>query len=426
MSVDAAADRNARAPIWAIVLSRVLTGLATVRSLGVAGVPVHVVFFDRADPVRLSRYATRCTYFDETHGAPEDLLNLIENIALNIGERPALLATSDRDILLIAAQAKRLELVMRIWGNSWTCLQSVVGKPGLRALTESCGLPRIPGCSSVRIEDYERWLADEAGPYILKLERDAAVPGLLSKRNIVCKDPAAVLEWLGNNPGNAVVQRVIQGGDGYIFDAYGLTGRDGRLICFASHRRWRQLPAHFGTTTFGEIPLRGMGDVEQKMFEYTSRLLDNADYHGIFGIEWLFDREDGELYLIDFNARPFLSIGHLTDSGLNLPYLGYLELLERLPEGLPIRPELRHCFWVDLVRDLDAVESRGFMAILDRTRRLAQALTCTSHAYASFDDPLPAIGRAWQTLRRFGFLGWRSIRRIFRRRESARGRADSA
>ena len=58
-------------------------------------------------------------------------------------------------------------------------------------------------------------------------------------------------------------------------------------------------------------------------------------------IEWLLERDTGRFYVIDFNARPFMSLGHLTDCGLNLPALTYAELIGQLPEHLPLVPALR-------------------------------------------------------------------------------------
>lgn len=385
----------------AIVISRVLTGLATVRSLGLGGVPVYVVYFDRADPVRFSSFVTRAIYFDEERASPEDLLDLIEGIAQALSNRPVLIATSDRDILLFGAHFQRLERCTRLWGNALHTLLSVVTKEGLYRLAKSCELPLIPSCAGSDPGTYQNWLVDHPGPYIVKIERNTSPFGRLAKYNVVLDDAAQVLRLLdGSTKQNAVIQQFIEGGDGYIFDAYGFTSRDGRMRSFASHRRWRQLPPHFGTTTYGEIPVRGMGDLEQRIHDSTERLLARAAYHGVFGIEWLLDRRNGELYLIDFNARPFLSIGHLTDCGLNLPLLAYQELLGCLPPDLPPRPRLRHRYWVDLLRDLEAVDLRGLAATIERVRRFGRALACGSRAYASLRDPLPALVRARQMLQR--------------------------
>ena len=129
-----------------------------------------------------------------------------------------------------------------------------------------------------------------------------------------------------------IIQRMIQGGDGFIFDTYGYSDRTGQILTMASHRRLRQNPSNFGSTSFGEIPSQLSTEAERSIFAATERLLGHIKYHGIFGIEWLLEQSTGKFYLIDFNARPFTSIGHLADCGMNLPALTYAELTNELPK----------------------------------------------------------------------------------------------
>ena len=393
----------------AIVLARVLTGLSTVRALGRAGVPVHVVYFDPDDPVRLSRYVTRAVRFDESAATPDELVSLLEEMARSLGGEPPLLPTSDRDALLLCAHRERLSRVARLWATSLDDLTQVVRKDLLYERARQVELPLIPACRGPGQEEYEAWAREHAGPYIVKTGSHADIAGRFEKANRVFERVEALLEFLEDQaPGTCVVQRVLQGGDGYIFDTYGLTSASGDLRVITSHRRWRQLPPHFGATTFGEIPARGIGELEARMFEYSARLLRQARFHGVFGIEWLLDRATDELYLIDFNARPFLSIGHLTDCGLNLPWLAYLDLVDGFSREQVAPPRLKHSLWIDWVRDLQAY----FAASPDTRRglagRLLDAVRCRSFAYADWRDPLPALAHTVRFMQG-------GIRRVWRR-----------
>ena len=98
---------------------------------------------------------------------------------------------------------------------------------------------------------------------------------------------------------------MIRGGDGNIFDCYGLCDRGGRVVSMTSHQRLRQYPPDFGATSMGEIPAALPTKDEQFLFAATERLFNTVRFHGIFGIEWLRDETTGAFYLIDFNARPF-------------------------------------------------------------------------------------------------------------------------
>ncbi|NIR58450.1 MAG: hypothetical protein GWO02_02465 [Gammaproteobacteria bacterium] len=164
----------------------------------------------------------------------------------------------------------------------------------------------------------------------------------------------------------------------------------------ASHRRIRQLRPDFGTTTFGEIPACTGEAREERLFEVTERLLSKVRYHGIFGIEWLHDVDDDELYLLDFNARPFSSIGHLVDCGLNLPLAAYRELCGESPLGLQPRPPLRHGYWLDFNRDLESFAIKHTRGVLGWREWLATLSRARSFACFTLRDPGPGIYRLGQ------------------------------
>ena len=188
-----------------------------------------------------------------------------------------------------------------------------------------------------------------------------------------------------------VVQRMIRGGDGNIFDCYGLCDRDGRVISISSHQRLRQFPPDFGTTSMGEIPAAIPSRDEQVLFAATEQLLNTVKYHGIFGIEWLREETTGTFYLIDFNARPFLTIGHLLDCGVNLPLLAYRELTGQSLADVKQRPAVQRKRWVYISNDIDTFRELRAVGRLGFLPWLLSLATCQSFAYLSWSDPLPGV-----------------------------------
>ncbi len=362
--------------------------------------PVHIVYFDAEDPVRYSRHVRSAIWFDESTQDSDALVLCIEQLAARLGGRPPLLPTSDRDALLLADHHERLARVARLWSTPAPRLHEIVSKNLLYRCARERALPLIPHCAGPSRDDYARWAESHPGPYIVKPSPTLPDAPAFARKNYILDEAAALLACVDEyGAANVVAQRVVSGGDGWIFDTYGLTSETGAVLTMASHRRLRQCPPDYGATSLGEIPLRGMDDVEAKLFEYTARLLDGLQFHGIFGIEWLMDRDTREFYLIDFNARPFLSIGHLTDSGMNLPLLAYLDLMGQMPPQ-ERTPALRHLFWVDLLRDLDARAAQSPKARVAFPTYLAQVLRCRSYGYLSASDPVPAIARAAELMRR--------------------------
>ncbi|MFT3791848.1 MAG: hypothetical protein QM741_12405 [Rudaea sp.] len=406
----AGSDRNAMAfanrnspisPIpHAIVLCRTLTGLATVRALRRVGLSVQALVLADRDLVRYTRLARIVEVPPEArHG--EALIEFLLRLAPRAdGDRPMLVPTSDEHALLLSEFAATLDPHFRIWNNRFADLSHIVSKEHLYAIAEGLGLPTVPGIVEPTPEQLQAWSAVHAAPYLLKPFYVGVPRSSLQQKNQYFDTREALLDYVHRNGAQAViVQRWINGGDGYVFDCYGLCDSAGHVVQMATHRRWRQNEPDCGATSFGEIPSGLPPERDDLLITQTQTLLGGLRYHGIFGVEWLLERDTGRFYLIDFNARPFSSVGHLVDCGLNLPALAYRELAGCLPPGLPLRPPLRHLWWIDIYRDLQTFRQLREAGRLGFRQWIVSTLRCRSWAYLDLRDPLPAIVCAKRLLR---------------------------
>lgn len=395
----------------AIVLCHVLTGLATVRGLAAAGIKVHAVTFDADLPVHFSRHCRHVKLTGMKNDAP-GLINWIVGYAKKIGNRPVIIPTSDSDALLLAKHYEILAPHCRLWTTSYHDLWRIISKNGLYSLAEAAGVDVIPAIHEPTLEKLDAWSRQHPGPYFLKPFYEAVDGCSLGKKNMILPDRNALLDYVMQHGSKAlIIQRMIRGGDGYIFDCYGLCNASGRVLAMASHRRLRQHPPNVGSTTYGEIPAHPEGKDESVLFENTARLLNATRYHGIFGIEWLQDRESGKLYIIDFNARPFTSIGHLTACGLNLPFLAYQELTGADMSGLEVKPHLKHKFWIDMERDLQSLSIRQEQNKIDWFDWFKTVLSCRSSAYWDWTDPVPGIYQMARTAKIGVSYVWKKMSR---------------
>jgi D-aspartate ligase len=336
----------------AIVLCCQVTGLATVRALASQGVEVLALVFDPKDPLLVSRYPSRVIVVPRA-ASESDLTELVCRHSVAMREKPVLLVTSDAHALWLARNADTLGHACRLWSTAYDTVKAIVRKESLYDLAEAAGVPVVPWTRCDDLGAVAAWAARHAGPYLVKpsyeAERSAAA---MLRKNRHCKDSASLMAFLGSGESSAfLVQQLLAGGDGEIFDTYGLCDRDGQVRSISTHRRLRQFPPNLGSTTFGEIPANAGAGGDELMIAQTFALLANVRYHGIFGIEWLRERQTGRFYLIDFNARPFSSIGHLRDCGVNLPWLGFRELRGDDLSGEALHPVLKHRYWIDLHRD---------------------------------------------------------------------------
>ncbi len=374
-----------------IVLAKSLTGLATLRALSRLDIELHVVFFDANDPIAASCFGIK-NYFPHGEHNDKALLTFLVEYTQKLGNSPVVIPTSDSLALFLARNHALLGLSCRLWETTYDALNEIISKDGLYRLAISAGVDTIPWIVTNHHAELREWCVSNPAPYLLKPFYVALDIPRPFEKNFLLHSRDALLNYAATyGTDSIIVQRMIEGGDGYIFDSYGYCDRTGKILTIASHRRLRQYPPDLGSTCFGEIPAKFGEAAEHAMFAATERLLSKTKYHGIFGIEWLYDRTKGKFYLIDFNARPFSSIGHLEACGMNLPALAYLDLTLQLPSNIEYKPALKHIVWIDLLRDLQSLRTTTVFAGQAVKKWLASILRSASFGHQSWRDPIPGI-----------------------------------
>lgn len=382
---------NTKSAAPAIVLCLASTGIAMVRALAESGVEVHAFVFRRGEPIHYSRYGKKVLLYG-LENDEEALLEFLIAYAKKLGNRPVIFPTGDAHALLIAKNYPRLKDHCRIWSTSCQELGRIVNKNDLYELAANAGLATVPAIYNPTRAQAMEWALDNKAPYLLKPSYEGVETCNLREKNLVIQTREELNDYIEcNGTTSLVIQRLLRGGDGHIFDCYGLCDREGRVVTLASHRRLRQHNPNFGATCFGEIPAGLPPDKEDLLFKNTELLLRHVRYHGIFGIEWLHDRQTGNFYLIDFNARPFSTIGHLHSCGVNLPDLAYQELMGYPLEGIESRPPVKHKYWIDFGRDIQTFRAKYAAGEIDIRGWLRSIASCRSFAYCDWRDPGPGM-----------------------------------
>lgn len=374
-----------------IVLAKSLTGLATLRALSRLDIDLHTVYFEAGCAIRYSGFGTK-RYFKHGEHNDKALLPFLIGYAQRLGNFPVVIPTSDSLALFLSKHRAALASCCTLWETTHEALNEIISKDGLYRIAARAGVETIPWIVSNNYTELREWSVINPAPYLLKpfyVALDTARP---FDKNFVLHSPEALLNYVTTyGTDSIIVQRMVEGGDGFIFDSYGYCDRVGKILTIASHRRLRQYPPDLGSTCFGEIPANFGEPADNAIFASTERLLAQTKYHGIFGIEWLFDQTTKQFYLIDFNARPFSSIGHLEACGLNLPALAYLDLTGQQPSHIEYKPTLKHSVWIDLLRDLQSLRITTPSARHALKKWLTSMLQSTSFGHQSWRDPMPGI-----------------------------------
>jgi predicted ATP-grasp superfamily ATP-dependent carboligase len=343
---------------------------------------------------------------------PTALIDFLIRYAQKIGNRPILIPTGDAHALLLAEHAELLRPYYRLWELPYADLARIVNKTTLYQAAREAGTPTIPSLSMPTVAEILEWSSQHPGPYLLKPSYDGINTCKLRGKNLLLETRDQLVSYASHHGTDSlVIQRMIRGGDGNIFDCYGLCDREGRVVTLTSHQRLRQYPPDFGATSLGEIPAALPSQDEQFLFAATERLFKAVRFHGVFGIEWLRDEQTGAFYLIDFNARPFLTIGHLRDCGVNLPFLAYLDLTGQSVANVDPRPPVKRKRWIYLSKDIETfreIRSRGKIGFFGWVASIAR---CTSFAYVRLSDPLPG-------LHSLASIAFRAVKFAFRKSKS--------
>jgi len=310
-----------------------------------------------------------------------------------------LIPCGDPDSLMIARHRTLLEPHCFMSSLTLEEILAIVSKDGLYAAALSAGIETPPTLVAPSVAALTEWVSRNSPPYLVKPYYLGIESSVIRKKNLILHSADELLGFIKDTGATSlIVQRLIRGGDGWVFDCYGVCDRQGKIVTMASHRRLRQQPAHRGVSTFGEIPSRSVPESEAAIFALTERLLSQVRYHGIFGIEWLRDLETGRFYLLDFNARPFLTIRHLKDCGLNLAVISYSEFAGQNVSAIVKRPCLKHKYWLDLPADIRSFKQHREMKEIGFGEWLASLTRPTSFAVLSVRDPLPTIIRLWDAI----------------------------
>lgn len=177
-----------------------------------------------------------------------------------------------------------------------------------------------------------------------------------------------------------IVQEMILGGPANLY-SFCCFFKNGKVINGITAKRSRQHPMDFGhATTFAELV-----DIPE-LKEITTKLLSTINYYGICETEFMYDEVQKTYKLIEVNPRIWGWHSLAIASGINLPYMLYLDMMEQnIPDIFP-KNSLK---WIRLSTDFVTVVKeiiRGRMSISEYLRSLKGE---KEFAVFSLNDPLP-------------------------------------
>lgn len=309
--------------------------LGAVRSLGRAGVDVHVVADCASSPVRASRYLTGLHTPPPPGASPADITAALRRVAARIG-RPAVLIPMD-DACAVAVGRARAELAPAylLPDQPDDLPGRVADKAELAGVCASLGVPH----PETLVPDGPAQAARAAWrlglPVVAKWSRPWLVPpggGLRSTVLVRSAREAGELYRRAEEAGSRLLlQAFLPPGPDRDWFFHGYADRSGTVRAGGPGRKTRARPRGAGLTAVGRWT------PNPQVQALAERVTGELGYRGVFDLDFRRCGATGGYHLLDFNPRPGAQFRLFTDSaGLDVVRALHLDLTHRaLPEGVP-------------------------------------------------------------------------------------------
>ena len=382
--------RHSRPP--AIVLGGSANALSIVRSLGRAGVTCYAI----CNPQGEVKYSRFCKWIDvsKTPGTvPESWAAYLLGHESNHLRGAVLLAASDEAIELIAEHRRALSEKFRLDLSNPKAQLCMLNKLCTYEAAQRAGVPTPRFWVAGTREQVEKLKDKLSYPLILKpfFSHRLKAPfnvaqtfeGLLDAFDATCL--AGIKTFL---------VEMIPGCDDKLCSYYTYLDENGDNLFDYTKRIIRRYPLTVGRGVYH------VTDHVPDVKELSMKLFREVGLLGIANAEFKLDEGDGQLKLIECNARFTAADCLLTASGLNLSLFVYNRLMGH-PKPTPTSFRLGTRLWYPL-RDFLAYRQLNRMGLLRFYQWVRSILHPQIFPFFRWDDPLPSI------IRPFAF----SVRRI--------------
>ena len=349
-----------------------INALATVRSLGRRGVPVHVVHgAQSAHVASVSRYCAGSTRFEPPESLPQALLRLAGRMALP----PVLYVDNDDALRQLAPHAGALASRYRLV-DPLADAGRLTDKPSQLEVARQCGIA-VPRTWRPQTAGELRAIATRkrliAKPLAAHAPFKALVAGSAAELEARLRGLAA--------PSDVLVQEFVEGDDAQIYAAFAYCATSVERTFVMSARKLRQSQPGAGVMAVGQAV-----DCPE-VCEMTRRLARALGLRGMLCTEFKLDPTEGKYYFIEWNPRAdsCQSIGW--KSGFDLAWLAWCDHTD--PARLP-RESTFHAkgtYWVNLQCDLMHFSKAPRAAFKPRSWR--PYLGRTEWALLALDDLRP-------------------------------------
>jgi predicted ATP-grasp superfamily ATP-dependent carboligase len=380
-----------------------LGGVAIVRALGAARIPVLVASLNPEAPGRWSRHCSGFIALAPASGREalaQQLAREGRQLALRHGGPLPLFYDNDDRLALVQDFRDLLAPHFALLLNERGLGEALLDKARFQALAERLRLP-VPRCIAWEA------LAEEPGPVLVKPKHKCGWDGSAvheqlfggaGKARLFDSGRAARLHPLVQAlAGQLAFQEYVPGGDASLWTYHGFAAPGGEVLAEYVGRKIRTFPALTGDSAY----LRLEPDTE--LARLGRDIAARLGLAGIFKMDFKRSAASGRLHLLEINTRFNLWNYVGAKNGVNLPQVAYDFLVHgRRPQPMRAATRYRWLAWRYDRRAFRELHSQRRLGVAAWLWSLAQAPKV--YELFAWSDPLPFVR----------FLGRRVERRLRR------------
>lgn len=286
--------------------------LGAVRSLGRAGVDVHLVADVGGSPVRRSRFVRQLHAPPPPGAAPADIARVLLRVAARVARPAVLIPLDDASAVAVSRALAELAPAFLLPQQPGALAERVADKSELAAVCAALDMPH----PLTLIPDSAAEAAAAAWrlglPAVAKWSRPWLLPAVTDLRStVVIRSTRQARElYLRTSEAGSrlLLQAFLPPGPDLDWFCHGYADRTGTVRGGGPGRKLHAWPRGAGLTSVGHwtpnAPVRALAD----------RLVGELGYRGIFDLDFRRCTATGAYHLLDFNPRPGAQFRLFTDT----------------------------------------------------------------------------------------------------------------
>jgi predicted ATP-grasp superfamily ATP-dependent carboligase len=361
--------------------------LSVMRNLGKYGIEVVALEYSKKGAYALkSKYCSGVEIVPHYKNETEEFIKALIEYAKKQEKKPFLVPCADPYVEVIDKYSDKLKEYYLLPDMKEGQYTEIIDKDTLSVLAKKYNV-LIPETLQMNDEKLFEKTVDIGYPCLVKPINSHEFVRIFRKKMFKVyseKELKDAIDTAKNENMEVIIQQIIPGFDDhmYTYDAY--MNNDSEVTHWLTCHKLRQYPINYGASAYTEQKY------VQELHEIGAPFFKKIGYKGFAEIEFKKHKDTGKYYLIEINVRYSNLNELLTQVGINMPYITYMDLIgEPLKEkhidydsGLVFRYTLE-----------DILAIKGYLS----TKQLKLLPVIKSlfrkkvHAIRSFDDRAPVI-----------------------------------